>query len=65
MQFDEVKDEGNMPDGCFKDLLSKNEMGLISEKACSSSSIEVQGNTCNLYFLYKSTNYNVRNRYVL
>ena len=53
MQFDEMKDEGNMPDGCFKDLLSKNEMGLISEKACSSSSIEVQGNNCNLYFLYK------------
>ena len=56
MQFDEVKDKGNMSDGCFKDLLSKNEMGLVTEKACSSSSIEVQGKTGNSYFLYKSTN---------
>ena len=56
MQFDEMKDEGNMSDGCFKDHLSQNELGLGTEKACSSSSIEVQGNSCKFATLIKSTN---------
>ena len=60
MQFDEMKDEGNISDGCFKDHFSKNEMGLVSEKACSSSSIEVQGKSCELALLIKPSNYNVK-----
>ena len=52
MQFDGVKDDRNFSDGCFKDQLGKNEMELVSEKACSSSSIEVQGkHTYTCFFL--------------
>ena len=43
MESGEVKDEKSLVNGCCKDLLGKNEMVPVSEKACSSSSIEVQG----------------------
>ena len=43
MESDDVKDEKSLADGCCKDLLGKNEMVPVTEKACSSSSIEVQG----------------------
>ena len=52
-----MKDEGNISDGCFKDHFSKNQMGLVTEKACSSSSIEVQGKSWELALLIKPSNY--------
>lgn len=43
MESDDVKDEKGLVDRCCKDLLGQSEMLPVNEKACSSSSIEVQG----------------------
>ena len=43
MQFDDVKEGKTLPDYSFKDAFIKDEMDHVNEKACSSSSIEVQG----------------------
>ena len=43
MESDDIKDEKSLVNGCCKDLLGQNEMVPVTEKACSSSSIEVQG----------------------
>ena len=43
MQFDDIKEGTALPDDSFKDAFIKDDMEHVNEKACSSSSIEVQG----------------------
>ena len=47
MQFDDIKEGTALPDDSFKDAFIKDDMEHVNEKACSSSSIEVQGRYLN------------------